>query len=240
MSDNLLEIRDLHVWYGNMEALHGLDFDFARGKITAIIGSNGAGKSTTINAISGMVKRSGTFTFDGEPLQTRADKIVREGVVQVPEGRRIFAGLTVEENLRLGAYTMHGQRGLSERIEEQYELFPRLKERYKQDAGTLSGGEQQMLAVARGMMAEPQLLMLDEPSLGLAPVIVTEVFNIIKRIRERGITVILVEQNAKKSLKICDFCYVIENGRIQLSGSGDELLHNPQVADAYLGASHSN
>ena len=234
---SILEIQGLHVFYGVHEAVCGVDMSFEEGKITAIIGSNGAGKTTTINAISGMVSRKGTILYEGKPLSDRASRVVHQGIVQVPEGRKIFAGLTVEENLRAGAYTVKGHREIERLLREQYEMFPRLEERRKQDAGTLSGGEQQMLAICRGLMAKPKILMLDEPSLGLAPVVVNDVFRNIRRIRDEGITVILVEQNAKKSLGICDYAYVIETGRVVMSGTGEEMLQNPEVAAAYLGSS---
>ena len=230
----ILEIRNLIVSYGYIEALHGIDLDVEEGKITAILGSNGAGKTTMINSISGIVKYSGSITFEGEKLPTASNKVVRKGIVQVPEGRRIFAGLSVEENLRLGAFRLKGKT-LQSDIEEQYELFPRLKERRTQDAGTLSGGEQQMLAISRGLMAKPRILMLDEPSLGLAPVIVNEVFKIIEDIRSRGTTVLLVEQNANKSLAICDYAYILETGNVFKQGLGSELLSDPEIAAAYLG-----
>lgn len=233
---HILEIRDLRINYGVHEAVHGLDMDIAEGKITAIIGSNGAGKTTIINAISGIVKREGTIMYGGRPLTTKAHRVVRDGIVQVPEGRRVFPGLSVEENLRLGAYTVRDKKQIHELLEQQYELFPRLGERKKQDAGTLSGGEQQMLAISRGLMSRPCVLMLDEPSLGLAPVIVEDVFKHIKRICENGVTVILVEQNAKKTLCTCDYGYVIENGRKVMEGRGNELLENEEVQYAYLGA----
>ncbi len=233
---HILEIRDLKINYGVHEAVHGLDMDIAEGKITAIIGSNGAGKTTIINAISGIVKREGTIMYRGRPLTPKAHRVVREGIVQVPEGRRVFPGLTVEENLRLGAYTVRDKKQIQKLLEQQYELFPRLGERRKQDAGTLSGGEQQMLAISRGLMSRPSVLMLDEPSLGLAPVIVEDVFKHIKRICEDGVTVILVEQNAKKTLCTCDYGYVIENGRKVMEGGGNELLENEEVQYAYLGA----
>ena len=233
----LLELRNLRVSYGPLEVIHGIDIDIEENSITAILGSNGAGKTTIINAMSGMLRRAGSVTFNGKPLSTKPDKIVRTGIVQVPEGRLIFAGLSVEENLRLGAFTVKSSHETSALMEEQFKLFPRLKERRNQDAGTLSGGEQQMLAIARGLMGKPKLLMLDEPSLGLAPIIVNEVFHIIEGIQAQGITVLLVEQNAKKSLGICRYGYVIENGNIILSGTGRELLNNERVAKAYLGAS---
>lgn len=234
--ENALEIRELKVFYGVHEAVCGVDMDVRKGGVTAIIGSNGAGKTSIINAVSGMVRREGSILFDGKPLSDKAHLVVKQGVIQVPEGRKIFAGLTVEENLRAGAYTVKSEKRIHELIEQQYALFPRLGERRKQDAGTLSGGEQQMLAICRGLMAEPKILMLDEPSLGLAPVIVNEVFHTICRIRDEGMTTILVEQNAKKSLSICDYAYVIENGRVTVEGSGKELLENPEVSAAYLGS----
>ena len=230
----ILEVRNLAVSYGYIKALHGIDLNIEEGKITALLGSNGAGKSTTINAISGIVKYSGTITLNGEKLPTASNKVVHKGIIQVPEGRRIFAGLTVEENLRLGAFRLKGK-ALQEDIEKQYELFPRLKERRDQDAGTLSGGEQQMLAISRGLMAKPKVLMLDEPSLGLAPVVVNDVFKIIGEIRDMGTTVLLVEQNANKSLAICDYAYVLENGKIFKEGNSAELLSDSTITSAYLG-----
>ena len=239
MAQNALEIRNLHVSYGVNEAIRGIDMEIREGKITAIIGSNGAGKTTIINAISGAVKYSGEILMLGNKLSANANRVVRQGVVQVPEGRKIFAGLTVEENLRIGAYTLKNRKEVERLIKEQYELFPRLGERRWQDAGTLSGGEQQMLAICRGLMAKPKVLMLDEPSLGLAPVVVNDVFKNIQKIASEGITVILVEQNAKKSLSICDYAYVIENGVVSVTGTGKEMLDNPEVAAAYLGATRT-
>ena len=235
----LLEIRDLRVYYGALEAIHGINLDIGEKSITAILGSNGAGKTTIINALSGMQRRTGSVVFNGRPLSPKPDRVVRSGIVQVPEGRKIFPGLTVEENMRLGAFTVRGKQEMRNLLEEQFGIFPRLKERRDQDAGTLSGGEQQMLAIARGLMARPKLLMLDEPSLGLAPIIVNDVFRIIENINARGITVLLVEQNAKKSLGVCQKAYVIENGSVILSGAGRELLSNEQIAKAYLGASRT-
>ena len=235
----LLEIRDLRVFYGALEAVHGINLDIEEKSITAILGSNGAGKTTIINAISGMLHRTGNIVFGGRLLPAKPDRVVRRGIVQVPEGRQVFPGLTVEENLRLGAFTVRGKHKMLSLMEEQFKVFPRLKERRNQDAGTLSGGEQQMLAIARGLMAKPKLLMLDEPSLGLAPLIVNDVFHIIENIHAQGITVLLVEQNAKKSLSVCQNAYVIENGKIILSGTGQELLDNEQIAHAYLGASRT-
>lgn len=232
---NILEIRDLRVSYGVNEALHGIDMDVEEGKITAIIGSNGAGKTTIINAISGAIKREGEISYSGRALTPRAHRAVRAGIVQVPEGRYIFPGLSVEENLLLGAFTIRSKSRIQQLLKQQYNLFPRLAERKKQDAGTLSGGEQQMLAISRGLMSEPKVLMLDEPSLGLAPVIVEDVFNHIRRIRDEGVTIILVEQNAKKTLCTCDYGYVLENGRKVMDGYGYDLLANEEVRHAYLG-----
>jgi branched-chain amino acid transport system ATP-binding protein len=235
----LLQIRNLRVYYGALEAIHGINIDIQENSITAILGSNGAGKTTIINAMSGMLRRTGSIVFDGKPLSSRPDRTVRSGIIQVPEGRKIFPGLTVEENLRLGAFTVKSSKELLRLMDEQFHIFPRLEERKEQDAGTLSGGEQQMLAIARGLMGKPRLLMLDEPSLGLAPIIINDVFRVIKNIREQGITVLLVEQNAKKSLGVCHYSYVIENGEIILSGTGEELLNNAQVAKVYMGASRT-
>ena len=235
----ILDIQNLQVFYGIHEAVCSVNMQVEEGAITAIIGSNGAGKTTIINAISGMVPRKGTILYAGKPLPESASRIVSQGVVQVPEGRKIFAGMSVEENLRAGAYTVKSRKEIERLLQEQYEMFPRLQERRKQDAGTLSGGEQQMLAICRGLMSKPKVLMLDEPSLGLAPVVVNEVFRNIQRIKDAGITVILVEQNAKKSLSIADYAYVIENGRIAMSGTGKEMLENPEVAAAYLGSTRT-
>ncbi|MBQ6373409.1 MAG: ABC transporter ATP-binding protein [Clostridia bacterium] len=233
--DNILEIRGLRVFYGVHEAVCGVDMEIRRGGITAIIGSNGAGKTTIINAISGMVERQGEILLEGKPLSAQAHRVVRAGIVQVPEGRKVFAGLTVEENLRAGAYTVRAPE-IDGLLKAQYAMFPRLGERRDQDAGTLSGGEQQMLVICRALMGKPRVLMLDEPSLGLAPVIVNDVFDNIQRIRDNGVTIILVEQNAKKSLSISDHAYVIENGHVAMSGTGRELMEDPDVAAAYLGS----
>jgi branched-chain amino acid transport system ATP-binding protein len=232
---NILEIRDLKVNYGVHEAVHGVNMDIATGKITAIIGSNGAGKTTIINAISGAVRRGGSILYQGNALTPRAHRVVHMGIVQVPEGRRIFPGLSVEENLMLGAFAIRDRKRIDRLMKDQFRIFPRLEERRKQDAGTLSGGEQQMLAISRALMSDPKVLMLDEPSLGLAPVIVEDVFRNIERIRDEGVTIILVEQNAKKSLCVCDYSYVIENGRKVIEGKGQDLLNNEEVRQAYLG-----
>ncbi len=233
----LLNIKDLRVTYGQVEAIHGIDMQVKQGSITAIIGSNGAGKTTILNAISGMVKRTGTIEFDGRQLPDKSNQIVKFGIAQVPEGRKVFAGLSVEENLKVGAYCNGKRSEISCLMHEQFKLFPRLLERKHQDAGTLSGGEQQMLVICRALMSKPRLLLLDEPSLGLAPIVVKDVFANIQAVRDQGITVVLVEQNAKKSLSICDYGYVIENGNIACQGTGKELLDNPDIAKAYLGGS---
>ncbi len=235
----MLRVEGLDVWYDHVHALDQIDLEVGSGSITAIIGANGAGKTTLLNTISGLVKpKAGSIRLEGKPLPAQAHRIVNRGVVQVPEGRKIFAGLSVRENLVMGAFKR--REGMRERIEEMFERFPRLRERRDQQAGTLSGGEQQMLAVCRGLMAEPRLLLLDEPSLGLAPVLVTEVFQLIERIRGMGITIALVEQNAKQALSLADRAFVLESGELVLSGTGKELLNDPKVRDAYLGSSESD
>lgn len=231
----MLEIRGLDVWYRHIHALNGVDLSVRTGEITALIGANGAGKTSLLNTISGLVApRSGTMELEGRPLSRAPHRVVRSGVVHVPEGRHVFAGLTVQENLLMGAYTR--RKGFAERLQEMYRLFPRLEERRKQQAGTLSGGEQQMLAICRGLIAEPRVLLMDEPSLGLAPLLVTEVFELIQRIRDMGITVLLVEQNAMQALAVADHAYVLENGSVVLTGTGREVLADPNVRHAYLGA----
>ena len=231
----MLKITDLVVNYGYVEALRGVSIEVKQGQIVSIIGANGAGKTTLLRTISGLVKpKSGKVEFEGEELPKKASKIVAKGVVQVPEGRKCFSGLTVRDNLLVGGYLLKGKE-LEDALQEQYELFPRLKERENQFAGTFSGGEQQMLAVARGLMSKPKILLLDEPSMGLAPIIVDQIYDLIRQIRDRGITVLLVEQNAKKALGICDYAYVLENGVVSLSGTGEELLNSDDVRKAYLG-----
>ena len=234
---NILEIRSLVVSYGGIEAVKGIDLNVEQGKIVTLIGSNGAGKSTTLKTIAGLVKpKSGTITFNGEPLLGKStDQIVSRGVTLVPEGRRVFPNLTVEENLRIGAYLR--KESIRDDLARVYDLFPRLREREWQLAGTLSGGEQQMLAVGRALMAKPQLVMMDEPSLGLAPIVVRGIFDIIREINARGITVLLIEQNANMALKIADQAYVMQTGVITLSGSGSALAANEEVRAAYLGKS---
>ena len=233
----MLKIKDLHVSYGGIKALRGVDLEVPDGKIVTLIGANGAGKSTTLRTISGLVKaESGSITYDGkELLGLSINKILEQGIAQSPEGRRVFPNLTVLENLKIGAYLRKDRDGIEKDIRWIYELFPRLEERHWQPAGTLSGGEQQMLAVARGLMSRPKILLLDEPSMGLAPIIVNQIYDLIREIRDSGITVLLVEQNARKALGICDYAYVLENGKINLSGSGEELLQSDAVRKAYLG-----
>ena len=236
MSDILLSVKDLQVNYGGIEAVKGISFDVPEGKIVTLIGANGAGKSTTLKSIVGLVKpRAGSIIFNGEELVGKdTTSIVSKGITLVPEGRRVFADLTVLENIKIGAYLRKDD--LSEDIAWVFELFPRLKEREWQLAGTLSGGEQQMLAVARALMSKPKVIMMDEPSLGLAPIVVKGIFDIIREINKRGVTVLLIEQNANMALKIADYAYVLETGRIGLAGSGKELLADDSVKKAYLGS----
>ncbi len=235
MSDNILQIKNLVVNFGGIKAVNDISLDIERGKIVTLIGSNGAGKSTILRSISGIVKpQSGQILFEGQNiLGLSPDKIVSKGITLVPEGRRVFPNLSVLENLKIGAYLRRDN--YSSDLEYVYSLFPRLKERYWQLAGTLSGGEQQMLAVGRALMSKPSLIMMDEPSLGLAPLVVKDIFAIIKTINQSGITVLLIEQNANMALKAADYGDVIETGRITLSGTGAELLSNKSVKEAYLG-----
>ncbi len=235
MSDVILSIKDLKVSYGGIEAVKGISFDVRQGEIVTLIGANGAGKSSTLRAISGLVKPSGgSISFEGQDITVKnPTDIVKQGVTLVPEGRRIFADLTVLENLRIGAYLRHDD--LKDDIEWVYSLFPRLKERSWQAGGTLSGGEQQMLAVGRALMSRPKLIMMDEPSLGLAPIVVRGIFDIIREINKRGTTILLIEQNANMALQTADTGYVMETGRITLTGTGEELLKNEAVQAAYLG-----
>ena len=232
---NILEIRDLVVSYGGIEAVKGISLEVPAGQIVTLIGANGAGKSTTLKAITGLVKpKNASIQFEGQELAGKStDEIVSLGITLVPEGRRVFANLTVLENLKIGAYLRKDS--LTEDIEYVYQLFPRLKERAWQLAGTLSGGEQQMLAVGRALMSRPKLIMMDEPSLGLAPLVVKDIFSIIRTINQQGITVLLIEQNANMALKTADHAYVMETGRITMEGTGLELLENETIKEAYLG-----
>lgn len=233
----MLEVKDLHVSYGGIKALRGINLEVPDGKIVALIGANGAGKSTLLRTISGLVKAdSGSIIFDGkELLGLPINKICAEKIAMSPEGRRVFSDLSVQENLKIGAYLRNAKKDIEKDLAWVYELFPRLKERSWQMAGTLSGGEQQMLAVGRALMSRPKILMLDEPSLGLAPLIVQLIFDIIKEINKAGVTVLLVEQNANMALKTADIAYVLETGQIVLKGPGAEVMANPQVREAYLG-----
>ena len=233
----MLKIENLHVSYGGIKALRGISLEVPDGKIVTLIGANGAGKSTTLRTISGLVKAdSGSITYnDQELLGKPINKVLEAGIAQAPEGRRVFANLTVLENLKIGAYLRSDKDGIERDLKWVYELFPRLEERHWQLAGTLSGGEQQMLAVGRALMSRPKLLMMDEPSLGLAPIIVRGIFDIIKEINRQGVTVLLIEQNANMALKTADRGYVMETGRITLTGTGAELLSNEAVKAAYLG-----
>lgn len=233
----LLEINNIHVYYGAIHALKGISLKVEEGQIVALIGANGAGKTTTLRTISGLLHpKEGTILYHGEPLhEMEAQSIVKAGISQVPEGRRIFAPLTVMENLELGAFLRNDKDGIRNDLETIFQSFPRLKERTFQQAGTLSGGEQQMLAMGRALMSRPKVLLLDEPSMGLSPIFVQEIFNIIKRINEQGTTVLLVEQNARMALSIADYAYVLETGTISLEGTGAELASSEEVQKAYLG-----
>ena len=233
----MLKIENLQVAYGGIQALRGISMEVPDGKIVTLIGANGAGKSTTLRTISGLVKASGgSINYDGtELLGMPINRILEAGIAQVPEGRRVFANLTVLENLKAGAYLRKDKDGIQKDIEWVYELFPRLQERSWQLAGTLSGGEQQMLAVGRGLMSRPKVLMMDEPSLGLAPLVVQGIFDIIREINRQGVTILLIEQNANMALKTADLAYVLETGTITMQGTGAELLADESVKEAYLG-----
>ncbi|MGN8890101.1 ABC transporter ATP-binding protein [Dysosmobacter sp. HCP28S3_G4] len=232
----MLKVDDINVWYGSIHAIKGVSFEVNEGEIVTLIGANGAGKSTTLNTVSGLLRsKTGSITFAGENLaKVPPHKIVEKGLAQVPEGRRVFLQMTVQENLEMGAYTQPGS-GVSKDLEMVYDLFPRLKERCRQTAGTLSGGEQQMLAMGRALMSHPKLLMLDEPSMGLAPILVEQIFDIIQSLHKNGSTILLVEQNAQAALSIADRGYVLETGKIVTSGTGAELLASPAIKKAYLG-----
>jgi branched-chain amino acid transport system ATP-binding protein len=233
----LLELENVTLLYGRIQALHGISLTVGEGEIVALIGANGAGKTTTIRAISGLRPvAQGSIKFDGKDItRLRADLRVVRGVSQSPEGRGIFPGMTVRENLEMGAYTRRNRAEITEDMERAFTLFPRLREREKQVGGTLSGGEQQMLAVGRALMSRPKLLLLDEPSMGLAPMLIQQIFDIVVEINQQGTTVLLVEQNAQQALSRAHRAYVLETGRIVKSGTGAELLHDPSVKDAYLG-----
>lgn len=233
----MLKVSNLHVNYGGIKALRGIDINIEENKIVTLIGANGAGKSSTLRAIMGLVEKSeGKVEYNGEDLTNLHTKnIVKKGIVMVPEGRKVFDNLTVEENLILGAYTRTDVEGIKKDINNIFQMFPRLKERHWQKAGTLSGGEQQMLAVGRALMVRPKVLMMDEPSLGLAPILVRDIFEIIKTIHNQGNTILLVEQNAKKALEVADYAYVLETGQLVLEGEGSQVLKDDRVQKAYLG-----
>ena len=233
----MLTVKDINVYYGAIHAIKGISLDVAEGEIITLIGSNGAGKSTTLRTISGLMKpKTGEIAFEGQSIVgVPAHKIVAKGLIQVPEGRHVFANMTVMENLEMGAYVRSDKDGIAKDLEEVFKKFPRLQERKDQVSGTLSGGEQQMLAMGRALMSRPRLLLLDEPSMGLAPLLVKEIFNIIKEINESGTTILLVEQNAKMALDIADRAYVLETGRITLAGTAKELQNSEAVQKAYLG-----
>ena len=239
---SMLKVTDLVVSYGGIEALKGISFEVEQGQIVTLIGANGAGKSTTLRTISGLVPpKEGRIYFEGRDItDLKTQKIVETGIAMVPEGRRVFANLTVLENLRIGAYLRKDKEVIEQDINYVYDLFPRLKERSWQLAGTLSGGEQQMLAVGRAVMTRPKLVMMDEPSLGLAPLVVKDIFKIIQTLKSTGMTVLLIEQNANAALHACDYAYVMETGRITTSGTGEELLASEAIQEAYLGKSSKN
>ena len=237
--EEMLSVKDLEVSYGAINAIKGISFHVDQGEIVTLIGANGAGKTTTLHAVSHLLQpKTGEIVFCGKPIHhTEAHEIVKLGLAQVPEGRRVFANLTVQQNLELGAYTRtDGNDAIAADYEMVFERLPRLKERRRQPAGTLSGGEQQMLAIGRALMCKPKMLLLDEPSMGLSPLLVQEIFNIIRDINKDGVTVLLVEQNAKKALEIANRAYVLETGSIAMSGDADELANDPKVRAAYLGA----
>ena len=233
----MLSIKDLHVYYGGIHALKGVSLEVPQGQIVTLIGANGAGKSTLLRTVCNLVPaKSGEINFQNQSIvRMPAHEIVKKGIVMSPEGRRIFPNLSVYENLRLGAYSRTDEAEIQKDLDWVYELFPRMLERKKQRAGTLSGGEQQMLAVGRALMTRPKLLMLDEPSLGLAPILVEEIFQIIREIHKQGLTILLIEQNALAALKVANYGYVIETGNVVLSGKGEDLLHSEEVRKAYLG-----
>ncbi len=233
----MLEVKNLHVYYGAIHALKGINFHVEEGEIVALIGANGAGKSTTLSTISGLLQpREGNVIFRGEDITiSPAEQTVQKGIVQVPEGRKIFATLTVMENLEMGAYTQRDKSLFKKDLENVFTFFPRLRERQNQLGGTFSGGEQQMLAMARGLMSHPSMMLLDEPSMGLSPILVEQIFDIVQSINKQGTSILLVEQNAQMALSIADRAYVLETGEITLEGKAQDVLHNPMVIEAYLG-----
>ena len=233
----MLEIKNIDVSYGDVQVIWGLSFNVNKGEVVALIGANGAGKSTNLKTISGILRpNKGEILFENQPIHTvEPFHLIEMGIAHVPEARRLFVEMTVEENLDMGSLKGNARKDREKTKEMVFKMFPRLRERQYQPAGTLSGGEQQMVAIARGLMSKPKLLMLDEPSLGLAPILVREIFNVIRRIREEGMTVLIVEQNVKQTLTIADRAYVLENGRVTLEGTGADLLNNPHVQAAYLG-----
>ena len=233
----MLEVKNVDVFYGDVQVLWDVSFNVQKGEIVALIGANGSGKTTCLNTVSSILKpRKGSVMYEGQPLHTRAPHdLVGLGIAHVPEARRLFPEMTVKENLLLGALTPEAKKARPEMLEKVYGIFPRLKEREKQAAGTLSGGEQQMCAIARGLMSKPRLLMLDEPSLGLSPILVTDIFRVITEVHDAGVTVLLIEQNVFKTLGIADRAYVLENGRVVLEGKGKDLLNDEHVKKAYLG-----
>lgn len=234
---SILQLKDVKMNYGPIAALKGIDLEVPQGKIVALLGANGAGKTTTLKVISGLLKpASGQILFDGKPIAGKpAHRIARQGIMQSPEGRHVLLGLTVEENLKAGAYAIRSKAEVEQNFRRVYDLFPRLQERKKQQSGTLSGGEQQMLAIGRALMGSPRLLLLDEPSLGLAPLLIKDIFETLKKIRDEGTTILIVEQNALATLKIADYAYVLELGRIRMHGEASQLLQDPKLIDAYLG-----
>ena len=231
----MLKVNDLNVFYGGIHALKGVSIEVEKGQIVSVIGSNGAGKSSLMNAISSTIKYKGNIEFCGKPLTTKAHKVVEAGISHVPEGRLIFANLTTYDNLRMGAYLRKDSKGIADDMERVYTIFPRLKERARQPAGTLSGGEQQMLAMGRGLMSNPMLLLLDEPSLGLAPLLINTIFKTILEIQKMGTTILLVEQNAFKALSIADKAYVLNQGSVSMSGDAATIMADPAIREAYLG-----
>lgn len=232
----LLEIRDLKVNYGPIQAIRGIDMDVSEGQIVALLGANGAGKTTTLRAISGVIKPSGgTITLNGQPLSRRASKVTKQGISMSPEGRLVFYGLTVEENLRAGAYILSDKKRVNTNLSRVYKLFPVLEQRRRQQANTLSGGEQQMLAIARALMSDPKVLLLDEPSLGLAPLVIEDIFKVLNELRNEGSTILIVEQNALMTLEIADYAYVLEIGKMSMHGKASELINDSRLVEAYLG-----